>query len=710
MPQNQIVIREKSRCLSPIPNPKTRMILLFPLFHDMLKRIGPFLLLLASAHAADVRIYRDTWGVPHIHADTPAGAMYGFGYAQAEDRLHAILQNYLVATGRMAEAFGPEHLDADFRQRLWRHETVSRARYADIPPDVRTLIEAFVEGIRAYMKAHPHRVPEWAIDPQPHHAVALSRTLAFRVLEAQADREYTGDITPRHTGNQWAVSPRRSAEDAAILCIDPFAPWGNTFAWYEAHLHGGPLNAFGFAVPGLPVFLAGHNRTLGWATLPGGADGADVYEIALDSPIANRYRYGDQWRPIVTDTLRLSVRIDTRIQHRTRPYQRTHHGPILHRKDNRAYAYRFALADEVGQIEQHYRMMTAPDQKAFFAALSLAQTAPQRIAYADAYGNIAYFLSGRVPLRSEFHAWHRPVSGNTPETDWRDIHPQEALPMILNPEAGWLQDCDASPDRMANGHTLSAIHLPAYMLNHLPIEESPRSFRARALLETSPRLTSSEAIAFSQDTYVIHSERWLRTLNIALSGIRDTTLASALHILNTWNGRADPEATGMALYARWRERGIQQGRAIHNPHILSLQPLGNATSRALVEAFAEAVAEQQAAYGRLDVYWKEIQRHRRDNRSWPLAGDINSLRAVQTASNHHTRDGISGPSCTTLISFRAPGHIAALSVVPFGQSDDPSSPHYADQAEQFFSQERLKPTQFGISPAKLVLAHTLAFP
>lgn len=675
-----------------------------------MKHIGLFLLLLASADAADVRIYRDTWGVPHIHADTPAGAMYGFGYAQAEDRLHAILQNYLTAVGRLSEAFGPAHTNADFRQRLWRHEAIAQTRYSDIPPDVRGLIEAFVEGIRAYMRAHPHRVPDWAIDPRPHHAVALSRTLAFRELEAQADREYTGDITPRHTGNQWAVSPRRSAEDAAILCIDPFAPWGDTFAWYEAHLHGGPLHAFGFAIPGLPVFASGHNRALGWATLPGGADGADVYEIALDSPIANRYRHGDRWRPIATDTLRLSVRIDNRLQHRTRLSQRTHHGPILHRNDNRAYAYRLALADEVGQIEQHYRMMTAPDQKTFFAALSLAQTAPQRIVYADVYGNIAHFLSGRIPLRSEFHAWHRPVSGNTPETDWRDIHPQEALPMILNPDAGWLQDCDASPDRIANGHTLFATHLPAYTVHHLPTEESPRSFRIRALLDTSPRLTSSEAIALSQDTYVIYSERWLRALNIALSDQRDTLLTSALHILNTWNGRADPETPGMALYAHWRERIAQQGRAIHSPHILSLQPLGNASARALVEAFAEAVAEQQAAHGRLDVYWKEIQRHRRGDQSWPLAGDVSNLRAVQTMPNRHTRDGVSGPSCTTLIRFRAPGNIAAHSVIPFGQSENPTSPHYADQAEQFFSQERLKPTQFDISPAKLRLAHTLSRP
>ena len=73
------------------------------------------LLVLAAGllHGAQkVEILRDEFGVPHIFAATAAGAAFGSGYAQAEDRLEELLRNYRKAEGTMAEAFGPELVDA----------------------------------------------------------------------------------------------------------------------------------------------------------------------------------------------------------------------------------------------------------------------------------------------------------------------------------------------------------------------------------------------------------------------------------------------------------------------------------------------------------------------------------------------------------------------------------------------------------------------
>ena len=71
---------------------------------------------LASGH--EVTLYRDTWGVPHIFADTPANAAYALGYAQAEDRLEDIYTNIRTAVGTMAEAFGPQFADQDYMMKL----------------------------------------------------------------------------------------------------------------------------------------------------------------------------------------------------------------------------------------------------------------------------------------------------------------------------------------------------------------------------------------------------------------------------------------------------------------------------------------------------------------------------------------------------------------------------------------------------------------
>ena len=664
-------------------------------------------------HAAQVRIYRDTWGVAHIYATTPAEAMHGFAYAQAEDRLESILKNYRIATGHMAEIFGPDHIDNDFQQRLWRHEILARQRYDTLAPDVRLLIESFLAGIVAFMRDHPNRVPSWAKEPQPYHVIALARYIAFHTLELQAENEYTRQSPAYNAGNQWAASPKRSADNTALLCMDPFAVWHDTFRWYEAHLHGGDLNAFGFAVPGLPIFGVGHNQFLGWSALPGGSDAADVYEIALDSPITNRYRFDHAWRPITTDSLNIGVRINNTIEYHIRRYQQTHHGPILHRNNTHAYAYRFSLANEIGQIEQHYRMMTAADLKTFYAALQLAQSGPQRIVYADMYGNIAFLHTGRVPIRSEFHTWHRPVSGNTSDTEWQGIHTQDDLLQIHNPPAGWLQDCDALPGQHTIPDPFTPDRYQTYIVN-MPENESPRASRMRSLLAASSRITLSEAIAFSQDTYIIHSENWIRALNIALANQNRTDLVQALTILNHWNGRADRETSGMAMYALWRKLCRQEGRAPNTAHILSSQPPGGITTKILIDAFSETAAHLQTTYNRLNITYKEIQRFRQNDHSWPLAGSsgpgLTALRATHTTSNQYINDGISGPSCTTIVSFHPSNGITSHSVVPFGQSNIPASPHHTDQAEHLFSQERLKPTHFGISPSQLKLQHTLQMP
>ncbi|MBT4138237.1 MAG: penicillin acylase family protein [Candidatus Latescibacteria bacterium] len=676
----------------------------------MLYKIALILLFIHQPAFAEVKIYRDAWGVPHIYAQTPEDVMYGFGYAQAEDRLEALLKNYRLATGTMAEAFGEDYLDLDFQQKIWQHQTLAEKNYTEIAPDIRIYIERFVQGIHDFMQNNPQRVPNWASKPHPQDVVALSHYLTNQVLLQQANSEYTGKPLSYNTGNQWVVSAKHSAEDAVLLCADPFGTFQDTFRPYEAHLHGRTLNAFGFATLGLPVFKMGHNQTLGWSTLPGGADGADVYEITLDSPIANRYKYDQKWRPIHVDSTTIAVKIGDKITYQTRLYQRTHHGPIIHREGKRAYAYHLSLANDIQQIEQSYRLMTAKDQKSFYNALKQNHFPPQRIVYGDVYGNIAYFIAGRIPIRSEFQTWNRPVSGNTSETDWQGFHDQEDLPQIINPDAEWLQDCDASTDRISRGITLTSLLHPAYMSGYSPPNESARSFRSRTLLSSNTRLTASEAISYSQDTYTIHSERWIRALNIAATQDSKFMHTKALKVLNKWNGRADIESTGITLYTEWQSRIRAAGNKIHTSQILAAQPLGKSTAKNLRETFSETVRHFENTYGRINVYWKEIHRLRQGDQSWPLVSGPFGLRAIQSQQKEHTRDGISGPSQTILMCFNGPKNIESHSVLPFGQSDNPKSSHLTDQAHTLFSQGRLKPTQFGISPKRLTLQHTLETP
>ena len=107
-----------------------------------------------------VTVYRDTWGVPHVYAETEAGAAYGLGYAQAGDRLVQLLRNIREAEGTMAEAFGPDWIKHDYERRIEQHRKVCRAEYENVAPEIRRYLEAFQEGVTQYMREHPERVPK----------------------------------------------------------------------------------------------------------------------------------------------------------------------------------------------------------------------------------------------------------------------------------------------------------------------------------------------------------------------------------------------------------------------------------------------------------------------------------------------------------------------------------------------------------------------
>ena len=54
----------------------------------------------------DVRILRDTWGVPHVFGHTDADVAYGLAYAHAEDDFATIQGALLAARGQLASAYG----------------------------------------------------------------------------------------------------------------------------------------------------------------------------------------------------------------------------------------------------------------------------------------------------------------------------------------------------------------------------------------------------------------------------------------------------------------------------------------------------------------------------------------------------------------------------------------------------------------------------
>ena len=129
----------------------------------------------AGAATEEIRIIRDEFGVPHVYAPSDAGAAYGAGYALAQDRLWQMHVLRRLGKGRLSEILGPIVVELDKEARFWTYTEEERAaRLATYPQDIQDNLQAFADGINAWMAAvrtNPTLVPHEFIKYQEQQAL-----------------------------------------------------------------------------------------------------------------------------------------------------------------------------------------------------------------------------------------------------------------------------------------------------------------------------------------------------------------------------------------------------------------------------------------------------------------------------------------------------------------------------------------------------------
>jgi acyl-homoserine-lactone acylase len=659
-----------------------------------------------DATAATAVITRDTWGIPHIQADSEPAAAYALGQCQAEDRLEQLFANYRKAIGRMAEVEGSDWIDHDIVQRTWQHERVAR-RYleADAPPEVIAWIKAFQEGVRAWMREHPDRIPTNALELHPAHAVALGRYIVYgwQLSQVYAELGRVPGARPKLYSNQWTIAPSRTADQSAVLLIDPHLPWEGEYRFYENHVSTPDYQTCGFSVVGTPGIGIGHNAYIGWACTTGGPDTADVYALPRRSADSWEYRHEGEWVEVQREKVLIPIKqADNSISTMSRTIHRTSIGPIIYDTPETLYAARTGYDDQAGMITQLYRMNRARTLEEFFAALSLLQFMDQNIMGADVAGNIFYVRNGRVPRRSPGFDWNRPVSGETAATAWQGIHPFEDLIRVVNPSTGYMHNCNVAPDAMAHVPLVRADSVPSAMFHARPGDTHTRGLRATELLTQHSALTRKQAFAIVADTQIPLLEEWKELWRQIAAELEEASPTAALHHeLLHWNGRVEKNSTGATAFEHLIEALLDLGGwgKIGPSDISSMKTLSSDQRTFLVHGLEQAAAHMQKQFGSVSIPWGQTHRIVRGG-SWPVDGAgirfWATLRPVgyHMPSSQGLRPARSGQSHVMLVFFK-PDAVESFSVTPYGISDNPSSLHYDDQTRKLFSENLLKPTWFG---------------
>ncbi|NNJ12035.1 penicillin acylase family protein [Chloroflexales bacterium ZM16-3] len=109
--------------------------------------------------SAPVTITRDADGVPHIRGQSEADALFGLGYAHAQDRLWQMEFQRRIGSGRLSEVFGEATLDTDKFLRTLGVGRAAASAVEALTPATRALLEAYVAGVNAYVEGHRDALP-----------------------------------------------------------------------------------------------------------------------------------------------------------------------------------------------------------------------------------------------------------------------------------------------------------------------------------------------------------------------------------------------------------------------------------------------------------------------------------------------------------------------------------------------------------------------
>lgn len=672
--------------------------------------------------SAAVTIARDEWGVPHIFGESDAAVAFGLGYAQAEDDLWQIEEDYLHALGRASHWYGERYLASDLVQAAFEVERLSREEYEREPPARRAVWAAFAAGLNHYIATSSVR-PRLITSYEPWMPFALARAIAsgttidgvrlgvmtaehaagFRLAGQWVDSSAADPAPASPTesyavaaggADMWAVAPSRSATGHAMLLHTARGDFTAGGRPYEMLLHSDAgWHVRGFAVNGAPVPSGGHTPHFAWSHATSAADAADVYEVRFDHPSDPLlYRLDGEWRAAVEWEDTLLVNSPEGVVERVFRFRRTHHGPVVAVRDGTTLAVRIARMEEGGSLQQLYAESRAGSLDEFRAALAQRALASNTM-YADVEGSIYYVHGNAVPRRDAALDHTAPLDGSTSAAEWRDYHPLADLPQVLNPVSGWIVSTDGIFHAGTGQEGYVGVDSPRYLNAH---RDASRGVAALRLVTRDSAWTMEELSAAGYDVHLHDTADAIARLIAEWEQVggsdaaRARRLDDAMEALRSWDCEADAGSEAALLFILWRERLRNGSYAGEHAHFGAME---------------DVLVRLEQDYGSVLVPLGMVNRLQRRERGEPFSDDDPGLPmygAPGWAASVFSFDAVDVPESRRRYGNGGTRWIAAVelspgvrfrSVVPFGQSGNPASAHWFDQAPLYAGGE-LKPGRF----------------
>ncbi|MEE3327286.1 MAG: penicillin acylase family protein, partial [Myxococcota bacterium] len=585
--------------------------------------------------SAPVEILWDDRGIGHVEARVEGDAWLGLGLLHGRDRGRQMLWLRRLAQGRAAEVLGEEALPSDRLMRTLGIVEVAQREWERLDPDTAKVLQAYARGVNLGLGIAGAPLKSSSPGPfsssgrskadwEPVDSLMLSKLVAwqtsngirtglvlddlirslggrlarlFRPSGLVGDEAITdsseipilpgvgtdGQHPPEPSDREvldaarifgataWVLDGAYTQSGAPIMVADyqlaPTAP----LLFYEAQIQGGALDVAGATIPGIPVFWAGRNQALAWATIPAGAITADLYKETVRESDGT-YHDGESWVRLEQRVENIDVAAPTGPREEELTIRATRHGPLvddlfetplLSRSPSRApHSLAWTGLRSGNGLASLLAVAKASDAEGLVKALGSHHEPAVAVVYADRSGEAGMQWAGWLPRRT-LPSSLVPVPGRMRIYDWRGPIPFAELPI----------------SRLASGPSENGLSERVWVavadggfsegLSRAEIEWSWQpGVRQRRLERILAELTAAEPDRSLPDR---NGQRLdLRTAANLTRDFRDveaaevvpalTRLAEAgpplrpeareiLQILSRWDGDMSPSSQGAAAYA-----------------------------------------------------------------------------------------------------------------------------------------------------------------
>ena len=648
-------------------------------------------------------ITRDIFGVPHVHGATDADAAFGLAYAQADDDIKNILSTLDLASANSGLKSGRDGAITDYLIKALGIRELVEARYEeDLSSEVQAVLDGFVAGLNYWLSLNLNNETK---DYYPVNKVDLVASFSIQniffagidnaikelmrmpkeVSAAELDKggESLKVASLVAGSNAFALNSNKTTDGKTRLIINSHQPLDGPVAWYEAHISSDEgWNMMGGLFPGAPFVFVGFNENLGWGMTVNKPDLTDAFKLQINPDNNNQYLLDGVWEDFETKNIKLPTKLFGPITWTfNREAKYTKHGLVLETESG-SYALKFAGMKEIRQADQWFRMNKAQNKEEWLDAMKMRAIISFNAVYADKEDNIMLLHNTAGPIRNEAYDWELPVDGTKSELIWDQVTPFDEIPLLVNPNSGWVVSANQDPfrasaiaDNLKRSDYSKTLGIETKMTN--------RAYRVIEIFDNNKKFNEQDLLDAKFDNQYSTESRSVKYLkNILETEYEDEELKDAQKTLSAWDLKTDYDNRSAALgvcilQEEWRT---------------FMNRIDAPDSKKM---FKDCIDMIKDSFDRVDPLWSEVNFLMRGDLALPIQGGPDTLRAVYgRPQDDGTLKAVAGDGLVVSLAWDSLGNQESQSIHQYGSAtQDSTSKHYDDQVKLFVD-EQMKPTFF----------------